>query len=152
MKDALIIPISQIWKLRHRGVKYLAWDHTAIKRESLFQCLLLLMIPQILTFRAKCTLSAWSQGPLRPRLCLPVHLSLTVLHPAALGPSLTESPTDAQRCSCIMLLCLCSHCFFPQDVFPTQSVWQTHFLRFNVKDACFSKPSQTASCFSPLEN
>lgn len=38
VKKTFIIPISEIWKLGHREVKYLVWGHTAIKRESLLQC------------------------------------------------------------------------------------------------------------------
>lgn len=56
-----------------------------------------------------------------------------------------EPPTDAQTCSCIMLLCLGSHCLIPQDVFPIQSVRQTHFQMFNLKAAAPLKPLQAAS-------
>lgn len=82
-------------------------------------------------------------------------LTLTVLHPDTRDSSLVEPPTVAQRCPYIMLLCLCSNCFFPPDAFPIQSVRKTHAPGFNLREASSVKPFQTVSLLPhhhPLEN
>ena len=114
-------------KLRHEEVKYLIWSHMSLKGKACSNVNSLIqnpkITPQILTFRAECTLSYWPRGPLWLRLCIPLRLPLPVLYSDP--PQRLPQPVG--------LAALCSSFFTSSRPCLIQSVWQTHLPRFNLK-------------------